>query len=281
MTGRTQPRRSSARRAILLAILASAGVCGIAAAVLGIASATTPAESAAGSAPAGGAGEAAASQAPSAPTPEEFDGASAAAKDEAEGSAWGLAARVDPGWLVETAAATGIPERALAAYAGAALGAETAFPGCGIGWNTLAGIGFVESEHGGIDGAVLGADGVARPSIIGPALDGTRFDAIPDTDGGAVDGDARWDRAVGPMQFIPETWAHYGRDGNGDGRVDVHQIDDAALGAATMLCDVGGDLALPENWIRAVDAYNPNLAYNNDVAEAAEAYAADAAAATG
>ncbi|GAA1614111.1 hypothetical protein GCM10009805_05700 [Leucobacter chromiireducens subsp. solipictus] len=182
--------------------------------------------------------------------------------------------RADPGWVAQIASATGIPERAMTAYAQAAIRAEAATPGCGIGWNTLAAIGLVESAHGSINGATLGADGRARPAITGPALDGTVYDAIPDTDGGALDGDATWDRAVGPMQFLPATWQSYGRDATGTGTPDPHQIDDAAWGAATMLCDIGGDLTQPENWIRAVDSYNPNIAFNNDVADAADAYAA-------
>ncbi|WP_369676718.1 lytic murein transglycosylase, partial [Leucobacter sp. 7(1)] len=182
--------------------------------------------------------------------------------------------RADPAWVAQTAAAAGIPERALTAYAQAAIRAEEATPGCGIGWNTLAAIGLVESAHGSINEAVLGTDGRALPAITGPALDGTVYDAIPDTDGGVLDGDTTWDRAVGPMQFLPKTWQSYGRDASGDGTPDPHQIDDAAWGAATMLCDIGGDLTQPENWIRAVDSYNPNIAYNNDVADAADAYAA-------
>lgn len=180
----------------------------------------------------------------------------------------------DPSWVQRIAARTGIPPRALAAYAGAALRMQTLHPGCGLGWNTLAGIGEVESGHGTIFGGAIGADGVARPRIIGIALDGTSSLAVPDTDGGALDGDTRWDRALGPMQFIPETWARDGRDGDGDGRADVDAIDDAALTAADYLCRAGGDLADPSGWIRAVDAYNPSIDYNHRVAAAADEYAA-------
>lgn len=182
----------------------------------------------------------------------------------------------DPAWVQRIAARTGIPPRALAAYAGAALRMQTLHPGCGLGWNTLAGIGEVESGHGTIFGGAIGADGVARPRIIGIALDGTSSLAVPDTDGGALDGDTRWDRALGPMQFIPETWARDGRDGDGDGRADVDAIDDAALTAADYLCRAGGDLADPSGWIRAVDAYNPSIDYNHRVAAAADEYAARA-----
>lgn len=180
---------------------------------------------------------------------------------------------IDPEWLADTAEATGIPERALSAYASAALAVAEESPDCGIGWNTVAAIGSVESAHGAINGAVLGDDGVTRPRITGPVLDGTEYDAVRDTDGGELDGDTQWDRAVGPMQFLPSTWQTYGRDADGDGEADPQQIDDAALGTAVMLCAVGGDLTQPENWIAAVDAYNPNLAYNNDVAETADRYA--------
>ncbi len=55
------------------------------------------------------------------------------------------------------------------------------------------------------------------PPVRGPALSGGAFSAIRDTDGGRYDGDPVWDRAVGPMQFIPGTWRIWGADGNGDG----------------------------------------------------------------
>ncbi|MGO1661771.1 MAG: lytic transglycosylase domain-containing protein [Canibacter sp.] len=180
----------------------------------------------------------------------------------------------DPIWVHDMSEATGIPERALAAYAGAALRVSTEQPGCNIGWNTLAAIGHVESAHGTLNGATLDHAGFAKPRIYGVPLDGTQYAAIPDTDGGSIDGDATWDRAVGPMQFIPETWSMYGRDGNGDGKIDIDQIDDAALSAATLLCTEGGDLSVAENWIAAIDAYNPSIDYNNEVAETADHFAA-------
>lgn len=186
----------------------------------------------------------------------------------------GISTLADPAWVERIAARTGIPPRALAAYAGAALRMQSMHPGCGLGWNTLAGIGEVESRHGTIFGGAIGADGIARPQIVGIALDGTSSLAVPDTDGGALDGDTRWDRARGPMQFIPETWMRDGLDGDGDGRADVDSIDDAALTAAAYLCRAGGNLADPSGWIRAVDAYNPSLEYNHRVAAAANGYAA-------
>lgn len=179
----------------------------------------------------------------------------------------------DPEWVSRIAATGNIPERALAAYAGAALATVRTHPGCGLGWNTLAAIGHVESEHGTIGGSRIGADGVASPTIIGIPLDGAGTGEIRDTDQGKLDGDTSWDRAVGPMQFIPETWAQYAQDGNGDGVSDVNQIDDAALTAAVYLCTAGGDLTDSASWIVAINAYNPSAEYNNRVAESANHYA--------
>lgn len=187
----------------------------------------------------------------------------------------GVAQLVDDVWLVETAEKTGIPVRALAAYAGASIKVSQEVPGCGLGWNTLAAIGFVESAHGTIDGSVLNGYGDAVPAIIGVALNGSSgVRSIPDTDAGQLDGDAVWDRALGPMQFIPGTWNMWGADGNGDGVVNVQNIDDSALAAARYLCAAGGgDLARSAAWIAAVAAYNDSLEYNNRVARVANRYA--------
>ncbi|MDN4645902.1 lytic transglycosylase domain-containing protein, partial [Arthrobacter sp. PsM3] len=85
--------------------------------------------------------------------------------------------------------------------------------------------------------------GQSSGPIVGPSLNGAGLAAIADTDAGVLDGDARWDHAVGPMQFIPSTWNLAGRDGNGDGTADPFNIDDAALSAATYLCAHGRDLS--------------------------------------
>jgi membrane-bound lytic murein transglycosylase B len=179
----------------------------------------------------------------------------------------------DPAWVSRIAQAGNIPERAMAAYAGAAIAIASENPGCGIGWNTLAAIGGVETAHGTINGARIGADGIATPAIIGVALNGDGTALIRDTDQGLLDQDTTWDHAVGPMQFIPGTWASYAQDGNLDGSADVHNIDDAALTAAVYLCAAGGDLTKSANWITAISAYNPSVEYNNRVAEAATGYA--------
>ncbi|MCW5954772.1 MAG: lytic murein transglycosylase [Propionibacteriaceae bacterium] len=192
---------------------------------------------------------------------------------EAESGLPSTLRRVDPEWARRTASATGIPVRALLAYASANLTVAAEQPGCGIGWNTLAAIGAIESAHGSHGGAVLGEAGYPDPAIRGVALNGDGVAAIRDTDDGAWDGDTRWDRAVGPMQFIPSTWARWGADGNGDGAADPNQIDDAALAAARYLC-ASGAMTSTAGWRAAVFSYNHSDSYVDDVAVTANRYAA-------
>lgn len=180
----------------------------------------------------------------------------------------------DGGWLAQAAAQTGIPATVLRVYVAAAAAANDSNPGCGIGWNTVAAVGFVESAHGTYGGGSLDKDGHATGPIVGPSLNGAGFAAIPDTDGGALDGDARWDHAVGPMQFIPSTWKMAGLDGNGDGLADPFNLDDAALTAATYLCGHGRDLTTAQGWTNAIYAYNQSDAYIRQVRAQATAYAA-------
>jgi membrane-bound lytic murein transglycosylase B len=150
-----------------------------------------------------------------------------------------------------------VPSAALAAYKRAADSMATTDPGCAISWTFLAAIGRVESNHGRFGGAQLGSDGVSRPAILGPRLDGAGpFAAITDSDQGRLDGDTVWDRAVGQMQFLPSTWASVARDGDGDGVKNPDDIDDSALGSAVYLCGAGGSLANPEGMARAAFRYN-------------------------
>jgi membrane-bound lytic murein transglycosylase B len=180
----------------------------------------------------------------------------------------------DAQWLIRTAAQTGIPARALRAYVAAAATANDSAPACGIGWNTVAAVGAVESAHGTYGGGSLNAAGQASGPIVGPSLDGNGFAAIADTDAGVLDGDAGWDHAVGPMQFIPSTWQLAGQDGNGDGTADPFNIDDAALSAATYLCAHGRDLSTAEGWTDAIYSYNQSDSYIRQVQAQATAYAA-------
>ena len=178
-------------------------------------------------------------------------------------------------WSAAAAERSRVPARALRAYATAELAQRASNPDCRLSWSTLAGIGRVESDHGRFGGASVDADGVARPSIVGIALDGSAgVLEIRDTDGGRLDGDTTYDRAIGPMQFLPGTWARYGADGNGDGTRDPHQLDDAALAAARYLCAGGRDTASGEGWWDGVLTYNRSIDYARLVWAATDRYAA-------
>jgi membrane-bound lytic murein transglycosylase B len=160
-------------------------------------------------------------------------------------------------WTVSALTAYDLPLAAKGAYVRAAALTARNDPGCGLSWTMLAGIGRVESDHGRYAGAVLGADGVSSPLIIGTQLNGVGpVAAIRDTDGGRLDGDRVWDRAVGPMQFIPATWANFAADGDGDGIVSPHDLDDAAAAAAAYLCSGAGSLTDPAALDAAIYRYN-------------------------
>ncbi|MDQ0748054.1 membrane-bound lytic murein transglycosylase B [Streptomyces africanus] len=152
-----------------------------------------------------------------------------------------------------------LPASVFAAYRRAEDRLAREVPGCQLRWQLLAAIGQVES--GQARGGRVTPDGTTVAPILGPRLDGVAFALIRDTDGGAHDGDPAYDRAVGPMQFIPSTWARWGADGNGDGRTDPNNVFDAALAAGRYLCAGGRDLSVPAQLDRAILGYNHSAAY--------------------
>jgi Transglycosylase SLT domain len=167
----------------------------------------------------------------------------------------------------------GIPQAALLAYARAQQVMAQVDSGCNLPWTLVAAIGRVESNHGRHGGNVLRADGLAVPGIFGPVLNGAGAARISDTDGGSLDGDATFDRAVGPMQFIPGTWRAVGVDGDGDGTKNPQDIDDAAMSTAVYLCAGNTDLADPSDLNAAILRYNHSQAYVDMVIRIAQAYA--------
>jgi hypothetical protein len=88
----------------------------------------------------------------------------------------------------------------------------------GLPWQVLAAIGQVESGHG---------------RNVGPSTAG----------------------ALGPMQFLPSTWAFSGVDGDGDGKADILNAYDAVPAAALYLCRAGAANG-PQGLYDAIYSYN-------------------------
>ncbi|MFE6098169.1 NlpC/P60 family protein [Streptomyces massasporeus] len=175
--------------------------------------------------------------------------------------------------------AADIPPRMLSAYKGAVQQVARHVPKCrGMRWPILAGIAKVESNHAA--GRTIAANGDIRPKIYGVLLNGLgaggNTTVFPDTDGGRWDGTAQGERAVGPFQFLPSTWSSVGKDGGGDGSVDPHNADDAALGAAVYLCGSGRDLARRAQLKSAIFQYNRSKAYVANVLGFIDQYTAAA-----
>jgi hypothetical protein len=177
------------------------------------------------------------------------------------------------GWAQGVGTRVGIPVVAVEAYGYAELVVEKQMPNCHLSWTTLAAIGNVESDQGSTGGAVLGADGSVQPPIYGLPLDGKGGrQLVKDTDQGTLDGDSTYDRAVGPMQFIPSTWRRYGVDADNNGVVDPNDLDDAALTAGVYLCQGGRDLSKADSWWEAILSYNAIGTYAQKVFDTANLY---------
>lgn len=177
-----------------------------------------------------------------------------------------------PGELASSLAADGIPTIAWQAYQQAAESQAVMTPNCHLTWTLLAGIGRVESDHGRFRGTQIYTDGRTSPPIVGIALNGHGTTVVRDTDHGRYDNDVVYDHAVGPMQFIPSTWAHYGIDANGDGTADPSNIIDAAAAAARYLCASGLDLSTAAGELGALASYNPSKQYGLLVLSVAAQY---------
>jgi len=175
-----------------------------------------------------------------------------------------------PTIAVKSADVPGIPSIALSAYRHAEQTMAIADPKCGIGWNLLAGIGRIESMHA--NGGATDAHGTAIKPIYGPALDGRLAgnEVIVESN---VDGRVTYVRAIGPMQFLPGTWAHYASDGDGDGVADPQNLYDSTLAAARYLCSGGLNLRDEQQVMSAILRYNNSMPYAHSVLGWAAAYA--------
>jgi hypothetical protein len=158
---------------------------------------------------------------------------------------------------------TGLPATVLDAYQKAQAAIAATKPQCNLRWELLAAIGQVESNQA--RGGNVDTEGTTLSPILGPVLNGSGFANVSDTDNGKYDGDTVHDRAVGPMQFIPSTWATWGADGNGDGDKDPNNIYDAALAAGDYLCADGRDLSVSAELDRAILGYNHSQSYLDTV----------------
>jgi cell wall-associated NlpC family hydrolase len=159
------------------------------------------------------------------------------------------------------------PATVMAAYESAASRANLFSPSCSMSWPLLAAIGEMESHQGASGGSGRpGWNGIESPPILGPRLNGANNTrAIADTDHGVLDGDRKWDRAVGPMQFLPGTWKTFGVDADGDGVANPQDIRDAAAAAANYLCKGGANLGDPTQLATAIYSYNAADWYVSDV----------------
>ncbi|WP_414688953.1 lytic transglycosylase domain-containing protein [Mycobacterium sp.] len=175
-----------------------------------------------------------------------------------------------PATVVNSPSALGIPSMALAAYRNAEQMMAISSPDCGISWNLLAGIGRIESGHA--NGGATDARGTAVRPIYGPALDG----ALPGNEvivQSSVGGRVNYSRAIGPMQFLPGTWARYASDGDGDGVADPQNFFDSTLAAARYLCSGGPNLRDQSQVMAAILRYNNSIPYARNVLGWAAAYA--------
>jgi hypothetical protein len=159
----------------------------------------------------------------------------------------------------------GIPGVVLDAYLKAQQVLATQQPGCRLPWWLLAGIGKIESGQA-ENGEVDAAGNTLRP-ILGPELNGQHgYAALPAILGGKWTGDSVWQRAVGPMQFLPSTWLEWGGGGN------PNNVYDADVAAGKYLCNGGRDLSVPAQQAAAVFSYNHSDSYVQIVLIWANAY---------
>lgn len=141
----------------------------------------------------------------------------------------------------------------------------------GLPWTVLAGIGKVESNHGRFGGSEVAENGDVSPPILGPVLDGSLAGTRPIP----LSGPSPWhnhpsfDRALGPMQFLTDTFRSNGTDGNGDGVATPHNAIDAIHSAARFLCGDGGEVTSLRD---AIFKYNRSEVYVDAVLDFASRY---------
>ena len=142
----------------------------------------------------------------------------------------------------------------------------------GLPWTVLAAIGKVESNHGRFGGSEVAENGEVSPHILGPLLDGSLIGtiAIPLGAGGSPwHTHTVFDRGLGPMQFLTDTFRSVGVDGNGDGEATPHNAIDAIHSAPVYLCNGEEELTDVRH---AVFRYNRADVYVDAVMDLAARY---------
>jgi len=184
-------------------------------------------------------------------------------------------ARVLPvNWIPPAMTAKGISRTVERAYRRAANAFKRYDPACHLRTALLEAIGKVESEHA--NNGYVNRRGNAIVPIIGPALDGSRGVQLIHASeiGRSWHGDAVYEHAVGPMQFLPETFVEWATDGDHDGTADPENVYDSAATAARYLCGRGADLADPIARKAAILRYNSSEGYYQLVEAWFQAYLA-------
>lgn len=100
----------------------------------------------------------------------------------------------------------------------------------------------------------------ARAASVCPGLDPLLLVAIHDVETGrGLQGATSTAGAVGPMQFLPETWAAYGTDADHDGVADPLNLSDSLAGATKLLCRNGATVTATRE--SAIWNYNHSWSY--------------------
>jgi membrane-bound lytic murein transglycosylase B len=172
-------------------------------------------------------------------------------------------------WAASMSEGLDVPRAALEAYGYAARSLQRSRPGCSMTWTVLAGVGEVESDHGRFGGAQL--DGGGRPTIPIRGVPLSGEGGTKRIQGDGPDG-GTFVQALGPFQFLPQTWKTWGQDADGDGNADPDDIYDAALAAGSYLCSVAGNIRIPDHFWTAVLTYNESRSYGQEVLDYADYY---------
>lgn len=147
-----------------------------------------------------------------------------------------------------------LPGAAYSAYLRASSAVRTSDPDCDVPAALLVGIGRIMGNHGRSASSILSTAGVSSSPMQG--LIGS---AVPDTDGGIIDGTSTADLRVGPLQLLPAQWIEF--DPQEEIASSPNWIFSSAIVASRVLCSTGNDLSKDDGIRRALNLFtaNPSL----------------------